>query len=390
MAETVLAKYYPSTQQCAWTDWANARTVQHGSLQDLADAVPDAKPILLLPATDVLLFTVDLPVSQRQIARALPYAIEDGLADDVETYHLAWQKLPDGQVAVAAIGHDVMAGLLQMCQDAGLNLSAVYAEALFLPYQSDEVSVLLDGDYAAVRYGECQGGGCEQDFLPLFLEKIQMGQDSSAVRIFSQHPVTRINPAETELIDDPLLWLAANLPPKPLLNLLTGHYQPRHARSFRWHHGLPTAAFLLLTVLWQYGTVLNRYWDTEKQLQNLEADNKALFQQTFPNLKRIVNIKTQAEQELIALRKHNAGGSGFLRLLYPSGEWLAQHPEVQLQAVEFSNAVLGLKLTASDSAPIEAFKQSLHDAHGLVVQIVSADPDNNGITARIDIREDKP
>ena len=187
-----------------------------------------------------------------------------------------------------------------------------------------------------------------------------------------------------------MLLLAANLSAKPVLNLLTGPYQPHHANAFRWQHWLPTAALLVLTVVWQYGIVLNRYWDSEKQLQNLEAANKALFQQTFPHLKRIVNIKTQAEQELIALRKQNHGGGGFLRLLYPSGEWLAQHPDVQLQAVEFADKVLGLKLTATDTASIEAFKQSLHDAHGLAVQRLSADPDSNGITAHIDISEGKP
>lgn len=397
MAETLLARMTPNPPLYEWTSLSAPGTVQQGSLQQLASAATNASVILLLPATDVLLFTAELPVAHRQIARALPYAIEDWLANEVETYHLVWHKLPDGLVAVAAIAHERLQRLLQPCHDAGVKLEAVYAETLLLPYQDGEISVLLTGGHAAVRYGQWQGGGSDRDFLPLFIEKsiektlsdkplpahLQVWSDQACTLPWPDGWQTTI-----ELIAEPLVMLAANLPEKPALNLLAGQYRPNNTAQLRWRHWLPAATLLLLAVGLQYGIVLNHYWQSESELQALETTNKDLFKQTFPHLKRIVNIKTQAEQEMIALRKqgHN-GGSVFLRLLHQTGEVLSQHPDLQLQALEFANNTLTLQLTSSDVGQVDQFKQSLQDTHGLGVKMLSADPDENGVTARIDINE---
>ncbi|MDD2722727.1 MAG: type II secretion system protein GspL [Methylovulum sp.] len=400
MAETLLARLTNHETQYEWTNLSTIDIVQRGNLHDLATAASNTSVILLLPATDVLLFTVELPVAHRQIAKALPYAIEDWLANEVETYHLVWNKLPDGLVAVAAIAHERLQNLLQPCYDADIKLEAVYAETLLLPYQDGEISVLLTGELATVRFGQWQGGGSDRDFLPLFIEK-SIDKDfinkqlPPKLKIWSGQPFTSPWPdgvqTTIERIDEPLLMLAENLPNKPVLNLLTEHYRASNAHNFHWQHWLPAAALLLIAIGLQYGIVLNKYWQSEAELQTLETADKDLFKQTFPNLKRIVNIKTQAEQELIALRKQNHnGGSVFLRLFYQAGELLTQNPSLQLQAVEFANNTLNLQLTASDVAQLDQFKQSLQNTYGLGVKMLSAEPNETGVSARIEISGGKP
>lgn len=393
MAETLLARITTKQQPYEWLSLATPDTVKRGSLLELATAANNASVILLLPATEVLLFTVELPVTQRQIAKALPYAIEDWLANEVEIYHLVWQKLPDGFVAVAAISHERLENLLQPYHEASIKLEAVYAETLLLPYQEGEISILLIGDQAAVRYGQWQGGGCDGDFLPLFIDQgIENAatDNSKPLQIWSDHacilPWPDTVPSTLQVIDEPLRLLATNLPGKPVLNLLTEQYRPNNSQGFHWQHWLPAAALLLIAVALQYGIVLNGYWQQEAELKKLETANTDLFKQTFPNLKRIVNIKTQAEQELIALRKqsHN-GGSAFLRLFYQTGELLSQNPNLQLQAVEFANTTLNIQLTASDVAQLDQFKQNLQETHGLTVKMLSADPNETGVNARIEI-----
>jgi general secretion pathway protein L len=393
MAETLLARITTKQPPYEWLNLSTPDILQRGSLLELATASNNASVILLLPATEVLLFTVELPVTQRQISKALPYAIEDWLANEVETYHLVWQKLPDGLVAVAAIAHERLENLLQPYHDAGIKLESVYAETLLLPYQDGEISVLLTGDQAAVRYGQWQGGGCDGDFLPLFIDKSFENTASDKpkpIQIWSDHdcilswPDTV--PSNLQVIDEPLRLLAANQPDKLVLNLLTGQYRPNNTQGLRWQHWLPAAALILIAVALQYGIVLNDYWRQEAELKSLETANTDLFKQTFPNLKRIVNIKTQAEQELIALRKQNHnGGSAFLRLFYQTGQLLAQNPSLQLQAVEFANTTLNIQLTASDVAQLDQFKQNLQETHGLTVKMLSADPNETGVNARIEI-----
>ena len=59
----------------------------------LADAVPDVQGrdvIVLVPATNVLTTTVDIPVrGGSRLQAALPFALEEYLADDIDTLHFA-------------------------------------------------------------------------------------------------------------------------------------------------------------------------------------------------------------------------------------------------------------------------------------------------------------
>jgi general secretion pathway protein L len=130
------------------------------------------------------------------------------------------------------------------------------------------------------------------------------------------------------------------------------------------------------------------YRHSQSQLAELEAANQALFQQTFPNIKRIVNIKAQAEQELLALQKQGGGNSSlYLRLLYQSGENLAKDQALQVQALEFTNGILSLHLTGSSIAQIETFKQSMEKTPGIRVNIQSAETGDQGLSAHLDISE---
>lgn len=397
MAETLLARCV-QTDRCEWTELSAPDTVHQGDWQDLSRAAHAAKVILLLPATQVLLFTVDLPgVPSRQLQKALPYAIEDWLANEVETYHLVWHKLPEGKVAVAAIAHELLQAIVGHCQSSGIPLAALYAETLLLPFTDGMVSVLLTGQQAAVRYGPWQGGGGDLELLPLLIarafENTTEGgwpEKPPTVQIFGGPLAEGAWPegmaAQFVPVEQPLLMLAANLPDKPILNLLSGPYSPTDASGLRWQYWLPACALLVLAVCLQYGVTLNHYWHGQKQLEALETANKDLFKQTFPEIKRIVNIKAQAEQGLQALRKQSHDtGSVYLRLFYQTGAALAQNPNLQMQAFDFSNNMLSLQLTAPDLADIEQFKQLMQNSHGLNVTIQSADKNAQGIFAHINI-----
>ena len=87
MAERILIRLL--NQSDGRVEWLliNAETqpeVQQGTLQDLANWVGKRPVIVLLPASDVVLLAVDLPIkSNSQIKKALPFALDELLADDV-------------------------------------------------------------------------------------------------------------------------------------------------------------------------------------------------------------------------------------------------------------------------------------------------------------------
>ena len=395
MAEPILARVFDRSDNLyEWSDLSESTLIQQGSLQQLARAAGNTTVILLLPATAVLLVELNLPItSQRQLKQALPYALEDYLANDVEAYHWVWNKQPGDKVAVAAIAHEKMASCLQHFNEAGIKLQGVYAETLLLPVRKHTVSILLDRNHTVVRFTQWHGGGIDRDFLPLLVEQTLENTlpEHTQIQLWHTQACPDLRWPEKLTVNSAAIPSALSLlrPDKNNeLNLLAGIYSPDKPGNIRWKTWLPAATLVLIAMLVQYGNAVTAYRHSQTQLAELESANQQLFRQIFPQIKRIVNIKVQAEQELLALRKHRGNnGSVYLRLLYQSGQVLSQDPLLQLQALDFSNGVLNLHLTGTGIAQIENFKQLMEKNPGVKVNIQSAETGNNGLSAHIDISE---
>lgn len=388
MAEPIITRFFnPLDELWEWSDLSENAKVAQGSLQQLAQAAVNTGVIVLLPATEVLLIELQLPIaSARQLKRALPYALEDYLADDLDAYHWVWSKQPGNNIAVAAIAHEKLANYLLRFNQAGIKLQGVYAETLFLPVHDDTVSVLLDRNRAVVRFAQWHGGGIDLDFLPRFLEKTLDGRQ---IRLWHTQPSTDLHWPQNLPVNSVAIASALSLlrPDKKIeLNLLTGSYSLDKPGTLRLQAWLPALSLILLAILIQYGAAISAYRHSQTQLAELETANRQLFKQTFPHINRIVNMKAQAEQELSALRKHNNNnGSVYLRLLYQSGQVLSQDGLLQLQALDFTNGLLSLHLTGTGIAQIENFKQLMEKNPGVKVNIQSAETGNAGLSAHIDI-----
>nr|MDQ2696253.1 type II secretion system protein GspL [Pseudomonadota bacterium] len=98
-----------------------------GSLADLAARAGGLRPVLTAPAEAVLLTSARLPGRQRGTwLKAVPFALEDNLAEDVEDLHFAvGAPPPGGEVPVAVVRHDDLRGWLSACAGAGVAPAAV-------------------------------------------------------------------------------------------------------------------------------------------------------------------------------------------------------------------------------------------------------------------------
>jgi general secretion pathway protein L len=170
-------------------------------------------------------------------------------------------------------------------------------------------------------------------------------------------------------------------------NLLTAPYSRKSKGDWQWRQWLPMFAVALLALLIQTGIFFGDYWQKKSQLSTLETQNLALFKQTFPDVKRVVNIKVQAEQQLNDLKKQATNGSQFIRLLYQSGELLTAHSSFLVQQMVFMNGSLQISFTVSDRSQVDAFKQELESRYGLVANILSAEAGQQGVEANLEIRE---
>ncbi|MCK9606096.1 MAG: type II secretion system protein GspL [Methylomonas sp.] len=397
MAEAILLREGPLVGQVQWLDTAEpADGVHVGGLAELAAQAQGRPLILVWPAASLLLLEIELPLrSAAQIAKALPFALEELLAEDVERYHLSWRRQAGTQrIAVAAVDGELIAACTRRFAEAGLTLQWAVPEPLLLPWQDGQCAMLLEGDNGVFRYGEWLGGGGERELCGVLLERLYAnGQAQGDLQLWSRIgaevpglslPV-RI---EQHAMDDTLLLYAGQWQAASGLNLLVGAYAPQIRRQNELKAWLPAAAILLIALLAQLAGQWQLLDKQRQQLQTLETNTQTLFKQTFPDIKRLVNLKVQADQQLSALQTQSMQQTaGFLPLLYRVGKRLKDQPQFKLRRLQFADNSLHLKFLAPDAASVEQLNRQLSDEDGLQVDTRAVVGVTDGTEADIAIQQ---
>ena len=365
--------------------------VRESALEEVLDLADQRRILLYAPGQDVRLLTASLPV--RQAAKALlavPYALEEQFAEDVETLHfaVATQPLAGGEWPVAVVAQAHMQEWLQPFLARGLVPEALIPETLALPWREDgRWTVLAEPGHISVRSGAYAGFGCLAEDLELFLGLAE-GEQKKALRILIGRAVetdfTRLE-REVELLpglDHPLEALARNYRPAQSINLLQGAWAQSQGFRKEWQAwksvvGLVGAA-LVIGAAGNGCTALR----LGQEVQAQQEANAQRFRELFPNEQRVVNIRAQAEQQF-AIAKGTARGAGLLPLLDALAGGLKAAPSLQLQGMQYREGALFLSLTGSDLAALDQLRAYYGPASGARLEVQSANSGEGGLQIRI-------
>ncbi|HXH03413.1 MAG TPA: type II secretion system protein GspL [Candidatus Competibacteraceae bacterium] len=357
-----------------------------GELAQLAALLGGRRLLLVAPAETVLLCRARVPGRNRATwHKAVPYALEEQLAEEVEELHFALGEHSDGDgwLPVAVLRHALLRDWLGQCAAVGLQATAILAEPLLLPWDGEHWSLLRDGERLVLRCGPWDGCSADAETLPLLLQQ--------ALAEAGDHP-----PAGLRLWGDsaglpelplPLLpqpggmtaaLLAGAAPGRPMLNLLQGPYSAQ-ARLGQWLR--PWRAVAALAALWlllQGGQQVAEYWQLSREQSTLRAELERLFRAAVPSAQRVVNPRAQMEARLRELGRRNGAGSddgGFLELLYLGGQPLAGLTGAdapRLKALRFNNRQLELSLEGGSLESLDRLRQRLSGRPGLVAELRSS------------------
>jgi len=346
--------------------------VQRGPLADLSSQSDGARQILVAPSEAVTLHRLALPSRKRSTwARAVPFALEDYLVEDIETLHFALGGAVDGgYLPVAVVDRILLSAWLETCDQAGLTPTAVVPDSLLLPWQNDEWSVLLEARRALVRTGRWEGFATERDNLALLLAQAlaEAGETKPRrLRVWGA-PATELAETEVELSPEdtpiePLALFASGYQPATVLNLLQGGYS-RQAHWGRWLRPWRAAAALAgMALLVQIAGQVYDHWRLQREVTALRTEIEQTFKDALPEVTRIVNPKVQMETRLRELAP--SGGSGFLELLYQGAQPLAHFPNVTLRGLGYRDGQLDLALEGGDPAVLDRLRQQFERQPGL-------------------------
>lgn len=349
---------------------------QRGALTALAALAGQARLWLVAPGEALTLHRLPLPSRKRSTwARAVPYALEDQVADDLEALHFAPATTPDGNsLPVAVIHRDLLRGWLDACAQAGFTPNAVIPEPLLLPWQPGDWSVVLENQRAVVRTGRWEGFAIEPNTLDLLLQQAIAGAGDAMpqrLRVWGGPPpaIIGLEPHIEDSTPEALRVFASTGLPTAPINLLQGPYGPQ-AQWGPWQRPWRAAAALAAAWLLVQGFVLaQEHWSLRREQTTLRTTMEQVYKDAVPGATRIVNPRVQLETRWRELRPSAPRGSPFLELLYQGGQPLADFKDISLRSFSYRDGQLELNLAGGSPATLDQLQQKLRQQTRLRVDL---------------------
>ena len=347
---------------------------------------------VLISGSQVLLTDANIPSkNQQKLIQAIPYALEEQLAEDIDDLHFALGKRTKENIAVAVIARREIEQYLQQLSTIGINPTAILPDILAVPKPDEGWGILYLNDTALVRTGIQAGFAIERDCLTAAIqtnlpEKLTIFMEAGQT-ISSDLYALGIPIIEKTDEQGVLAWLARGLIEEKPLNLLQGDYrcEKKTRKLLR-----PWLLTLALLTIWG-GIEATKQWRYYQQLSQkrklLNKQIETVYRETFPKANKIVNARVQMEQQLKKLRsqhKHSTQTVHFIPQLNKISKALTQSPSLNLKRIDYRKGRFEIQLKLLNLENLENLKQRIKN-QGFTVEIISANSRNNLIDSRLRI-----
>ncbi|MEM7217555.1 MAG: type II secretion system protein GspL [Pseudomonadota bacterium] len=382
---------------------AEGRTDLRG-LSELVD--PDsewiknrANVVLLVPTDLVLNVNCDVPGrNAAQVRRALPFVVEEFVATDIESMHVAAGEFRRGEpIRASVIERKMLEDWLRLLEQAGIRPGYAMVDADLLGARAGEGSFLFDGNQLLVRTSETTASLDPENLEFVIGSIVEQCGDEPQLEIINGTldpllvaqlpPETTVDVTELEAGETVLGFLAQRWlrkgPSTDMVNLLQGDYAvslDRGSSGGGWRSVATLAAAwfgIALLALGAKGIYANM------QAEKLNDQTASLYKDIYPAARRVPpNPQRQMTLYMGGTAEETAD---FIPLLAR----LSSHMDagVKLRSVNYQGTrkELSCELILSGFDALEGLKDKL-DGEGLGVDISSADQQADGVHARLRIR----
>ena len=383
-----------------------------GSLADAAKDVGERSVILLVPAATVLTTSVYIPVKGGARLRvALPFALEESLAEDVETLHFGVGRRRDnGRLPVSVVARTQMTEWLDLLDSAGISaakivpenhglaripgtLSMLVAEDLLMFNDGADSEFSMQGvkpsDVLAVagvldNESDEESDGGPPGHLMVYCEP---GDESRFEHDWNALRQTMASVDINLLPDGVLPRLAVTVAAGHGVNLLQGLFGAKveYATVFRpWRHA---AMLLLALVLLGFGGKAVDYYRLAQEQTALKNQFTDEYRQIRPDDDRdIVDPISIVNSMRRSLGATSSSGT-FLPSLHQLSLALQQNSSAQVEAISYRAGVIDVRLTAPDVATLDSIQKIVGSTGRFKASDPSTDQVGDVISSRIQIRE---
>lgn len=368
--------------------------VMFTGLGEVAGYAGGRRVTVVASGEDVVLMEAEVPTGNTaQARRAIPFSLEDNLADDVDDLHFAiGSQVRDKHYPVAVISRRQMDTLKNQCDEAGLHPTAIVPESLLIPLvENDEHkpwSAMLANGRIVMRQRQYMGFSVDScNFGPMLDRALREAHDDAPQKLLlynvgnTQKPSLPIDTASTSY-DTALEVLASGLS-TPSINLLQGDYSHRRQLGKLWRPWKTTTILLgLLLLIWSSGSSVE-YWQLGTREVQLDQQIVAVLKSAIPSAR---NTGDPAARMRLELKKLSQGGSDFLSTISEISRAISADRDLSLHSINYRDGRVDIELDATRLELFDEMKKRIDAVGHLTASIQSANKENNGVRGRVRIQ----
>jgi len=442
-------------EQVSWIvlgDETPKASVYQGDLHTAANHATGCRVIVMVSAFDVLLTEVDLPAMNRQrLIKAVPFALEEQVAADVDDLHFAIGQREDNQeLTCAVVERDITDAWLKTLRDAGIQVDVLTTEFFGVQLESDgSWSIVIDNmsgdpDKVLLRTGQQTGLAVDMAnvlvVLRTMLESLEPDQRPNEIHlttceepirtqrlvsdteanIIKQDLTEELDEAPTliasvneqnftpfldslrELCDEFLMELVVNHQEDPYLaylsrqfdekkciNLLQGEYSRIEQLGKIFKPWIAPAAIVSIWLILTMGLMLANYFDLSSKDSSLRAEVESIYREAFPDTKNVVNAQVQMQRGLDKLRNGDDDKGDMFPILSKAGLVMHNTDTLILRSLRFKNEKLDIDFEIGDLQKLDDLKARMVKDTGMKVEILSATARDGKVEGRIQLKPKK-
>ena len=381
--------------------------VQSGPLSAAAAAAAGCRVIAIAPATHILLADPELPPgSGAKLARAIPFALEEQLTEDIDQLSFAaGRRSARGTTAVAVVSRDLLRGWIATLAEVGIDPVALYPDIALMPDNPGQTVAWIEGDRLSVRRPDSQPMTIEMtplsealavtglvptdepeapprtpESLLLYLTQADWERvrgDIEGIQVLLASLNVQILP------EGPLSWFGRGIATTTAVNLLQGEFARATDYGSHWREWR-TAALLAVGLLFVHVTVQAlQIRKANHDSAALDTEIAQLFASTLP-AETPRDPRRQMQAQLDRIHKLGSGPQTFLHMTQALGGAVSGGSQVTIEAMNYHEQALDLRLNAANVEALSSLTQAVSQ-QGFAAEIQSSTPSGDRVEAHIQV-----
>ena len=412
MSETLLIHYnIEHPQQATWSlcNEAGELTgkITTGALDELSEFAVNHTAIVLLNSQCLHISQLQLPTQNMQkMLKAIPYAIEEFIAEDIENFHFVVSKNKHSDTtSVVGIDKTTLRNIIGPFQQANIIVDKIIPDTLCLAANDTQWVYLNYRDNSYLQTDRLNGMALSHDIAPYIMasklqdenqkppEKILFFSEREDTLTFDDLSISElVQKNDIEVINityntHPLVVFCGNYRQALSLNLLQHEFKNKRKTSGYWYHWRYAAALAATWLILHLGLTSFQYSRIANENIITKAKIEKIYKKSFPQSKKIVNPRLQMEQKLKQLKSNSGNSSnGLVFLLAESfGAPNLDKINITLQTLTFRNNRMDIGLESKNLQAIENLNKNLNNNKNIKSEITSPPSEKDKVRGNLRI-----